>query len=66
MFQIAPFDPTKKKKKKKVVIQDAADDSVDKLAEKTDNLSGLKYFDDVLWTFVSRQFLHNIPGNLPL
>ncbi|XP_062167608.1 eukaryotic translation initiation factor 2 subunit beta-like [Alnus glutinosa] len=37
---IAPFDPTKKKKKKKVVIQDpAADDSVDNLAEKAENLS---------------------------
>ncbi|KAJ7941889.1 eukaryotic translation initiation factor 2 subunit beta-like [Quillaja saponaria] len=36
---IAPFDPTKKKKKKKVVIQDLADESVDKLADKTENLS---------------------------
>ncbi|XP_021599334.1 eukaryotic translation initiation factor 2 subunit beta isoform X2 [Manihot esculenta] len=36
---LAPFDPTKKKKKKKVVIQDSADDSVDKLAEKTVSLS---------------------------
>ncbi|KAL5991349.1 hypothetical protein ACLOJK_012256 [Asimina triloba] len=36
---LAPFDPTKKKKKKKVVIQDTASDSVDKLAEKTENLS---------------------------
>jgi translation initiation factor 2 subunit 2 len=41
-LQIAPFDPTKKKKKKKVVIQDpAADDSVDNLAEKAENLSGI-------------------------
>jgi translation initiation factor 2 subunit 2 len=40
-LQIAPFDPTKKKKKKKVVIQDPADDSVDKLAEKAENLSGI-------------------------
>ena len=40
-LQIAPFDPTKKKKKKKVVIQDSADDSVDSLAEKTENLSGI-------------------------
>lgn len=39
-LQITPFDPTKKKKKKKVVIQDPADDSVDKLAEKTEALSG--------------------------
>ncbi|WRX25147.1 Translation initiation factor IF2/IF5 domain - like 2 [Theobroma cacao] len=37
--EITPFDPTKKKKKKKVVIQDPADDSVDKLAEKTEALS---------------------------
>ncbi|KAI4306298.1 hypothetical protein L6164_029584 [Bauhinia variegata] len=37
--EIVPFDPTKKKKKKKVTIQDAADDSADKLAEKTENLS---------------------------
>ncbi|KAH7542840.1 eukaryotic translation initiation factor 2 subunit beta [Ziziphus jujuba] len=37
--EIVPFDPTKKKKKKKVVIQDPADDSVDKLAEKTESLS---------------------------
>ncbi|XP_068668465.1 eukaryotic translation initiation factor 2 subunit beta-like [Aristolochia californica] len=37
--ELVPFDPTKKKKKKKVVIQDPADDSVDKLAEKTENLS---------------------------
>lgn len=37
---IAPFDPTKKKKKKKVtVIDPAADESVDKLAQKTENLS---------------------------
>lgn len=35
-----PFDPSKKKKKKKVVIEDAADDSVDKLAEKTESLAG--------------------------
>ncbi|KAF5728785.1 eukaryotic translation initiation factor 2 subunit beta [Tripterygium wilfordii] len=37
--ELAPFDPTKKKKKKKVVVQDSADDSVDKLAEKTESLS---------------------------
>ncbi|XP_020084945.1 eukaryotic translation initiation factor 2 subunit beta-like [Ananas comosus] len=40
--ELAPFDPTKKKKKKKkkknVVIQDPADE-VDKLAEKTKNLT---------------------------
>lgn len=40
-FQLAPFDATKKKKKKKtVVLQDPAEDTVDKLAEKTDALSG--------------------------
>ncbi|CAO2842552.1 unnamed protein product [Amaranthus hypochondriacus] len=37
--EIVPFDPSKKKKKKKVVIQDPADEPVDKLAEKTENLS---------------------------
>nr|AFK42579.1 unknown [Lotus japonicus] len=37
--EIVPFDPTKKKKKKKITIVDPADDSVDKLAEKTENLS---------------------------
>ncbi|XP_028751783.1 eukaryotic translation initiation factor 2 subunit beta [Neltuma alba] len=37
--EIAPFDPTKKKKKKKITIIDPADDSVDSLAEKTENLS---------------------------
>ncbi|KAK8712117.1 hypothetical protein V6N13_147367 [Hibiscus sabdariffa] len=37
--ELTSFDPTKKKKKKKVVIQDAADDSVDKIAEKTESLS---------------------------
>ncbi|KAF8397094.1 hypothetical protein HHK36_016001 [Tetracentron sinense] len=37
--ELAPFDPTKKKKKKKVVIQDPVDDSVDKLAEKTESIS---------------------------
>ncbi|KAA8517556.1 hypothetical protein F0562_017814 [Nyssa sinensis] len=37
--EIVPFDPTKKKKKKKVVIQDTGDDTADKLAEKTENLS---------------------------
>ncbi|PON49680.1 Translation initiation factor 2, beta subunit [Parasponia andersonii] len=37
--EIVPFDPSKKKKKKKVVIQDPADDSVEKLAEKTETLS---------------------------
>ncbi|KAK8588829.1 hypothetical protein V6N13_087726 [Hibiscus sabdariffa] len=37
--EITSFDPTKKKKKKKVVIQDAADDPVDKIAEKTESLS---------------------------
>ncbi|KAI4326028.1 hypothetical protein MLD38_031384 [Melastoma candidum] len=36
---LAPFDPTKKKKKKKNVNQDLADDSVDKIVEKTENLS---------------------------
>lgn len=41
MLQIAPFDPSKKKKKKKVVIQDPADDDLDKLAEKTESLSGI-------------------------
>ncbi|KAL8167880.1 hypothetical protein V2J09_009379 [Rumex salicifolius] len=37
--EIVPFDPTKKKKKKKVVIQDPADEPVEKLVEKTENLS---------------------------
>ncbi|KAK7321424.1 hypothetical protein VNO77_32065 [Canavalia gladiata] len=37
--EIAPFDPTKKKKKKKITIVDPADDPVDKLTEKTENLS---------------------------
>ncbi|KAL4304500.1 hypothetical protein GQ457_10G010530 [Hibiscus cannabinus] len=37
--ELTSFDPTKKKKKKKVVIQGTADDSVDKLAEKTESLS---------------------------
>ncbi|KAL5711498.1 hypothetical protein ACHQM5_021946 [Ranunculus cassubicifolius] len=37
--ELAPFDPSKKKKKKKVVIQEPGDDSVDKLAEKTESLS---------------------------
>lgn len=41
LLQIAPFDPTKKKKKKKVIIQDPADDSVENLAEQTENLSGI-------------------------
>uniref|UniRef100_A0A0E0EG89 Eukaryotic translation initiation factor 2 subunit beta n=1 Tax=Oryza meridionalis TaxID=40149 RepID=A0A0E0EG89_9ORYZ len=36
--ELTPFDPTKKKKKKKVVIQDPSDE-VDKLAEKTENLT---------------------------
>ncbi|KAL2317145.1 hypothetical protein Fmac_031021 [Flemingia macrophylla] len=39
--EIAPFDPTKKKKKKKITIVDPAD-PVEKLAEKTDNLSGMQ------------------------
>lgn len=39
--EITPFDPTKKKKKKKVVIQDVAADSVEKLTEKTESLSGM-------------------------
>lgn len=42
-MQLAPFDPTKKKKKKKVLVQDPADEAVDKVAEKTENLSG-KFF----------------------
>ncbi|XP_026418597.1 eukaryotic translation initiation factor 2 subunit beta-like [Papaver somniferum] len=39
--ELAPFDPSKKKKKKKPVAlsTDLADDSLDKLTEKTDNLS---------------------------
>ncbi|KAK7385625.1 hypothetical protein VNO78_31369 [Psophocarpus tetragonolobus] len=37
--EIAPFDPTKKKKKKKITIVDPADEPVEKLAEKTENLS---------------------------
>ncbi|XP_078447890.1 eukaryotic translation initiation factor 2 beta subunit [Wolffia australiana] len=36
--ELAPFDPSKKKKKKKVVIQEATEE-VEKLAEKTENLS---------------------------
>ena len=41
-MQIAPFDPSKKKKKKKPVAQELAEeDSVDTLAEKTENLSGI-------------------------
>ncbi|KAK2974592.1 hypothetical protein RJ640_025241 [Escallonia rubra] len=36
---IAPFDPSKKKKKKKVVIQDPAEESVEKLTEKTETLT---------------------------
>ncbi|KAI3806236.1 hypothetical protein L1987_22135 [Smallanthus sonchifolius] len=36
---LAPFDPTKKKKKKKVVIQDPAEDLVEQLVEKTNELS---------------------------
>lgn len=36
--QLAPFDPTKKKKKKKVVVQDTVEE-VDKLVEKTEDLS---------------------------
>ncbi|XP_004288314.1 PREDICTED: eukaryotic translation initiation factor 2 subunit beta [Fragaria vesca subsp. vesca] len=39
LADVAPFDPSKKKKKKKVVIEDPADDSVDKLAEKTESLA---------------------------
>ncbi|WOL14762.1 hypothetical protein Cni_G23543 [Canna indica] len=35
---LVPFDPTKKKKKKKVVVQDPADE-LDKLTEKTENLT---------------------------
>ncbi|GAU33484.1 hypothetical protein TSUD_370960 [Trifolium subterraneum] len=35
-YSIAPFDPTKKKKKKKTTVVDLDDDSVDKLAEKTE------------------------------
>lgn len=35
-----PFDPTKKKKKKKPVIQDPVEE-VDKLTEKTENLTGI-------------------------
>ncbi|GKV52423.1 hypothetical protein SLEP1_g59005 [Rubroshorea leprosula] len=38
--ELAPFDPIKKKKKNKVVLQDPVDDSADKLAEKTESLSG--------------------------
>ncbi|KAF1882004.1 hypothetical protein Lal_00038648 [Lupinus albus] len=37
--EVVPFDPTKKKKKKKITILDPADDPIDKLAEKTENLS---------------------------
>ncbi|GAB2265174.1 hypothetical protein Dimus_000239 [Dionaea muscipula] len=37
--EIATFDPTKKKKKKKVVIQEPSDEPVEKLVEKTENLS---------------------------
>lgn len=40
--QIVPFDPTKKKKKKKITIVDPADEPVEKLAEKTENLSGMQ------------------------
>ncbi|XP_071716497.1 eukaryotic translation initiation factor 2 subunit beta-like [Rutidosis leptorrhynchoides] len=36
---VIPFDPSKKKKKKKVVIQDPADEPVEQLVEKTQDLS---------------------------
>jgi len=39
VLQIATFDPTKKKKKKKKGLG-FADDSVDKLTEKTENVGG--------------------------
>ena len=42
-WQIAPFDPTKKKNKKKITIIDPADDPLDNLAEKTENLSGILF-----------------------
>ncbi|XP_045823968.1 eukaryotic translation initiation factor 2 subunit beta-like [Trifolium pratense] len=45
---IAPFDPTKKKKKKKTTVVDLDDDSVDKLAAKTENLSVSEGFDSTL------------------
>jgi hypothetical protein len=53
-LQIAPFDPTKKKKKKKVVIQDPADDSVEKVTEQTENLSGIETecVDFLMWCFL--------------
>lgn len=38
ILQLAPFDPTKKKKKKKVAVQDSADEKLDKLAKKLENL----------------------------
>ncbi|KAL9270060.1 Eukaryotic translation initiation factor 2 subunit beta-like protein [Drosera capensis] len=37
--EIAAFDPTKKKKKKKVTIQEPHEEPVEKLVEKTENLS---------------------------
>ncbi|KAF3778423.1 Eukaryotic translation initiation factor 2 subunit beta [Nymphaea thermarum] len=43
--ELAPFDPTKKKKKKKVTVLEPTDDAVDKLAEKTENLSVGEGFD---------------------
>lgn len=43
---MAPFDPTKKKKKKKVVIQEPVDD-VDKLADKTESLTGMIIWESV-------------------
>ncbi|KAM7523999.1 hypothetical protein LguiA_013901 [Lonicera macranthoides] len=39
VLDIAPFDLTKTKKENKIVVQDPADDSVDALTEKTENLS---------------------------
>ena len=53
--QLTSFDPTKKKKKKKVVIQDPTDDSVDKLAEKTEALSGT--FANYSYDFLSSVWL---------
>lgn len=48
-LQFAPFDPNRKKKKKKPVVQDTTEE-MDKLAEKTDDLSGL--FADEKWFLV--------------
>lgn len=55
--QLAPFDPAKKKKKKEVVLHDPADESIENVTEKMENLTGTtrnKYLPNIYLLYLKK------------